>query len=155
VSGSRRERSGAGPRGGAFLRLREADIFTCFADTVVAPRDGLPPVHATDAARALDAHLAAVPPANRVALRWALLALELAPRGLGFGARLRRLPAASRTAALERLDANPLAGPALKALRGLAQLCYYGDEAVLAQLGYDADAVVARGRELRRTEARW
>jgi hypothetical protein len=33
-------------------------------------------------------------------------------------------------------------------------LAYYGDDDVMRQIGYDADANVARGRELRRREGR-
>lgn len=134
---------------------REASVFACFADTVVAPGDGLPQVRDTDAAFAFDAQVSAAPAANRAALRVALLGLELAPLALGFGARLRRLDRMRRTAVLARLERNPALAGALQALRGLAQLCYYGDVRVLAQLGYDADAVVARGRALRREEVRW
>jgi hypothetical protein len=37
----------------------------------------------------------------------------------------------------------------------LAKLAYYGDDGVMRTLGYDPDAVVERGRRLRREEARW
>jgi hypothetical protein len=37
----------------------------------------------------------------------------------------------------------------------MAQLAYYGDDAVMRSLGYDSTAVVARGTELRRAERRW
>jgi hypothetical protein len=134
---------------------REASIFACFADTVVAPGGGLPAVRDTDAAFAFDDHLRAAPTVNRAGLRLVLLALELAPLALGFGARLRRLAPAQREAVLARLESSPVAAAALQALRGLAQLSYYGDAAVLRQLGYDAEAVVARGRELRAREVRW
>jgi hypothetical protein len=137
------------------LTPREASVFACFTDTVVAPEDGLPAVRDTDAALAFDAQLRAAPGANRVALRIGLLAIELAPLALGFGRRYRRLTRVGRAAVLERLDGTAVVGGPLQALRGLAQLCYYGDAAVLDRLGYDAGAVVERGRALRREEARW
>jgi hypothetical protein len=137
------------------LAPREASIFACLTDAVVAPRAPLPPVAATDAALALDASLATGPRVNALALRAALLALELGPRALGFGARLRRLTPARRAAYLARLDrAAPTAG-VMKALRGVAHLHYYGDLAVLRLLGYDPDAVVARAARLRAEEGRW
>jgi hypothetical protein len=134
---------------------REASVFACFTDAVVAPGGGLPEVRETDAALAFDTQMQAAPAANRTVLRVALLALELAPLALGFGKRLRRLDRREREAVLERLERSAPLAAALQALRGLAQLCYYGDPGVLARLGYDADAVVARGRRLRREEVRW
>jgi hypothetical protein len=137
------------------LSAREASIFACYADAVVAPAGVLPPIAQTDAAFSLDANLAAAPVLNRTAIRALLLALEVAPKLLGFGARLRRLDVPRRAQALDRLDELPVFAPALKALRGLAQLSYYGDAGVLGLLGYDPAAVVERGRRLRREEGRW
>lgn len=134
---------------------REASMFACLADTVVAPAGGLPPVAATDAARAFDEQLALSPKLNRAGLRAALYVLELAPLLSGAGARLRRLDPAGRAEALARLDRNAAAAPLLKAMRGVAHLCYYGDPGVMAHLGYDAERVVARGRALRAQEGRW
>jgi hypothetical protein len=136
------------------LRPREASIFAAFVDTVVAPSPPLPPVHATDAAFALDANLAAAPAANRLAVRAALLALELAPLALGRGHRLRRLSAEGRTSVLQTLEHGPLAG-GVQGLRALAHLSYYGDPGVMRQFGYDADAIVARAGALREREVRW
>lgn len=136
------------------LRPREASIFAAFVDAVVAPTPPLPPVGATGAARALDANLAAAPAVNRLALRQALYALELAPLALGHRSRLRRLDPAARREVLARVEAGPL-GPLVQALRTLAHLGYYGDDAVMRLCGYDADAVVARAAALRVTEARW
>ena len=127
---------------------RELSIFACVTDTVVAPLPPLPPVHETDAAPAFAHSLEAAPALNALALRAALLALELAPLALGFGARLRRLSPAERERALAKLDRGPLA-PLLKAVRSLAHLHYYGDARVMRLLGYDADAVVARAAEVR------
>ncbi|MCW2997791.1 MAG: hypothetical protein JWN65_1340 [Solirubrobacterales bacterium] len=136
------------------LRPREASIFAALVDIVVAPVAPLPPVHRTDAAYALDAHLAAAPRANRLGLRAALLALELAPLALGRGRRLRRLDRRQRTALLARLERGLLIGP-VKGLRALAHLSYYGDPAVMQLLGYDADAVLARAAAVRAKEVRW
>lgn len=151
-------RRGGEAWGGAALRAirpREASIFACFVDAVVAPDGRLPAVRDTDAVLAFDAHLRAAPRANRAAMRLALYVLELAPLALGRGERLRRLRPAQRQAVLDGLERRPASAAAVQALRGLAQLCYYGDAAVLLRLGYDADAVVARGRELRTREVRW
>ena len=125
---------------------REASIFACFADVVVAPQAPLPAVADTDLAAAFDTALAAGPALNRAGLRLALYALEVAPLALGFGARLRRLPPERRIAVMARLERGALAG-IVKALRGIAQLSYYGDSGVMRTLGYDAAAVVARARE--------
>jgi hypothetical protein len=133
------------------LTAREADIFRCVADTVVAPGT---PVGATDAAAFFADWLTHSPAPNRLGLRALLYALELAPWLGGEGARLRRLPAPRRRAVLERIRATP-AGGALEAVASIAQLAYYGDGAVMKALGYDPDAVVARCRALRHREARW
>ena len=127
---------------------RELSIFACVTDTVVAPVPPLPAVHDTDAAPAFARSLEAAPVLNAMALRAALLLLELAPLALGFGARLRRLAPADRERALARLDHGPLA-PLLKAVRSLAHLHYYGDAGVMRLLGYDPDAVLARAAEVR------
>jgi len=134
--------------------LREADVFACLTDAVVAPGDGLPALDRTDAVGFLAGYLDASPRANRIGLRAMLLALEAGPLALGFGARLRRLPSPARHAYLSRLERGPLA-PLAQALEALAKLAYYGDDGVMRALGYDPDAVVARGRAVRREEARW
>jgi hypothetical protein len=137
------------------IGAREASIFACLCDAVVAPRPPLPPVRATDAAAAFDAGLARAPRLNRLALRAALLALEVAPLALGFGARLRRLAPPQRAAALARLDRCAPVAPLLRALRGMAHLSYYGDLRVLNVLGYDPEAIVARAAAVRELERRW
>jgi hypothetical protein len=136
------------------LHPREASMFACLADTVVAPAGALPPVRRTDAVAAFGACLEAAPATNRALLRALLYVVEAAPLLLGYGARLRRLSPGARTEALERLEAGP-AGSALRPLTVLARLSYYGDAGVSRVLGYDPDAVVARGRALRATEVRW
>jgi hypothetical protein len=134
------------------MTVREADIFRCVADTVVAP-DAVG-IRSTDAVGFFSDWLARSPRPNRAALRGFLYALDRAPLASGRGARLRRLPAPERRAALDRLRRTPLAG-AVKAVASIAQLAYYGDEAVMRSLGYDAGAVVDRCRDLRSREARW
>jgi hypothetical protein len=129
-------------------------MFACIADTVVAPGAGLPPLRRTDAVAAFAANLSAAPAANRALLRALLYAVEAAPLLLGYGTRLRRLSPDARTEALERLEAGP-GGAALRPLTALAKLSYYGDDGVSRALGYDPDAVVARGRALREAEVRW
>jgi hypothetical protein len=134
------------------LTAREADIFRCVADTVVAPGR---PVADTDAAAFLADWLAHAPAHNRLGIRALLYALELAPLAAGGRARLRRLDSERRRAVLARLRATALGGGAVEAIASIAQLAYYGDAAVMRSLGYDADAVTARCRELRAQEGRW
>jgi hypothetical protein len=43
----------------------------------------------------------------------------------------------------------------LEAVASIAQLAYYGHDAVMRSLGYDAGAVVDRCHELRAQGARW
>lgn len=138
------------------LTPREASIFACVCDTVVAPEPVLPPVRETDAVAFLDRWLAASPRLNRAGLRGLIYAAELAPRALGLGRRLRSLDEDERAVALERAGAarRPEVKALVKLVKSIACLSYYGDHQVMARLGYDADAVVARARELRAREAR-
>jgi hypothetical protein len=135
----------------AVLTPREASIFACLVDTVVAPAPPLPPVAATDAVPAFDAWLARAPRANRIALRAVLYGLEVGPRLAGFGDRLRRLDATRRLAYFERLEHTRAraARSIAEVLRSTAASSYYGDTAVMRTLGYDAAERVARGRALR------
>jgi hypothetical protein len=138
------------------LTPREASIFACVCDTVVAPGTALPPVRETDAVAFLDRWLAASPRLNRTGLRALIYAAEVAPRALGQRGRLRALREDGRALALERAEASgrPEARALLKLLKSIAFLAYYGDDGVMGLLGYDADAVVLRARELRAREAR-
>jgi hypothetical protein len=140
----------------AALSSREASIFACLCDTVVAPEPALPPVRETGAVAFFDTWLARSPRLNRVALRGLLYAAELAPRLLGQPARLRRLDAGGRARALGAVEAvrAPRARQLVKLVKGVAFLAYYADDGVMLRLGYDADAVVRRARELRAREAR-
>ena len=135
---------------------REASIFACLIDTVVDPAPPLPPVQDTDAVEFLDRWLGRSPPPQRIGLRALLYAVEIGPLSAGFGGRLRGLSRADRLRYVRRLERAPL--PPLrqiaKLVNGMATLAYYGDDAVMRLLGYDADANVARGRELRAAEGR-
>lgn len=139
----------------ATLTPREASIFACVTDTVVAPEPLLPPVRETTAVEYLDRWLALAPRLNRIGLRALLYIAELAPLLTGHR-RLRRLDEAGRAAALARLDAAraPQARQVMKLVKGIACLAYYGDDDVMRILGYDPDAVVDRARRLRAEEAR-
>jgi hypothetical protein len=72
------------------LTPREASIFACVCDTVVAPEPVLPPVRDTDAVAAFDRMLTGGPRLHRIGLRGLLYVAELSPWLLR-GARLRRL----------------------------------------------------------------
>ncbi len=138
------------------LTPREASIFACVIDMVVAPEPHLPPVRDTDAVAAFDRWLVYSPPLNRLGLRGLLYASELSPWLAGGRQRLRRLDRPARTRVLGTIEG---ARPALvrglfKLVKGLSCLCYYGDPTVMCRLGYDADANVRRGRELRAREGR-
>jgi hypothetical protein len=67
---------------------------------------------------------------------------------------MRQLPRERRLAYLDTLADSP-ARVILQALEVMTKLGYYGDDDVMRALGYDPDAVVARGREVRLAEARW
>jgi hypothetical protein len=133
---------------------REASIFACLTDAVVAPAGPLPAVRETDAVAAFGRYLQRSPAINRAGLRGMLFALELGSLAFGYGRRMRALSPATRQAYLTRLDSSALSF-GLTVLRSLAHVSYYGDEGVMRLLGYDATANVARGRAVRRAEARW
>ena len=135
---------------------RELLVFAAFTDTVVAPAPPLQPVARTDAAAAFASWLDQAPRMHAAALRTALAALDLAPLALGHRSRLHKLGAPARTQvlrSLERANSAPVR-QAVKALKGIAFLTYYGDDRIMRTLGYDADANVARGRALRAAEGR-
>jgi hypothetical protein len=138
------------------LSPRELSIFACLTDTVVAPEPVLPPVRDTDAAEFFDTWMRRAPRRNRAALRALLYLIELAPLAHGFRARMRRLPAAERARYLEAVEHSRVAvlRQLAKLVKGIAFLAYYGDDGVMLRLGYDAEANVRRGRELRAREGR-
>jgi hypothetical protein len=138
------------------LSPREASIFACVTDAVVAPGDALPPVRDTDAVRFFDDWMARSPALNRYGMRALLYVLELSPFVTGFRSRLRRLDGDSRekwVRAMERAP-QPQLRLVAKLVKGAAQLSYYGNDAVLLRCGYDAEANLRRGRELRIREGR-
>ena len=140
----------------AALSPREASIFACLADTVVAPEPLLPPVRETDAVAFFDRWMARSPRVNRIALRTLLYTLEAGPQFVGFGARMRRLSPARRAEYLRTIEHHrvPQLRQLAKLLQGFGQLAYYGDDQVMLRVGYDADANVARGRALRERDGR-
>lgn len=111
------------------LSRREASVFACLADTLLAPAPPLPPVARTDAVAAFDAWLARAPRVNRLGARALLLALA--------AARWPRRGPAARLATMERLAHRGAAGRGIvEALRAAAAVSYYGDPQVSELLGY-------------------
>ena len=105
-------------------------------EAAVAPGGELPAVEQTDAVAAFEAWLRAAPAPNRAVLR---VLLRTAARG-----DVERRVESGR---------GRLAG-ATQLLARVAAHCYYGDEAVMRRLGYDAREVAARGLALRTAEGR-
>ena len=138
------------------LTPREASIFACVCDAVVAPEPKLPPVRETDAVAFFDDWMARSPAPNRIGMRALLYAVELSPLVTGARTRLRRLDRQGRAAWLSAIERTPDPRVRLvtKLVRSAAHLSYYGDDRVLALCGYDAEANVARGRALRIAEGR-
>jgi hypothetical protein len=138
------------------LTPREASIFACFTDVVVAPEPLLPPVRETDAVASFDDWMARSPRLNRTGMRALLYVLELSPLAIGFRKRLRRLDGDARARWLEAIEHAPRPELRLvfKLLRGAAQLSYWGDDRLMLRVGYDAEANLRRGRELRAREGR-
>jgi hypothetical protein len=138
------------------LSRREASIFACLTDTVVAPEPVLPAVRQTDAVRFFDDWLGLLPPLNRAGMRTLLWAAELAPLLTGYHARLRRLDRDRRAGWLRGVERARVTQVRLlaKLIVSAAQLSYYGDDDVSVRLGYDAQANLERGRQLRLAEGR-
>ena len=138
------------------LAPREASIFACLVDTVAAPEPLLPAVARTDCAFAFDRWMAAGPALNARGMRGLLLALEVMPVAMGYGKRFRRLPRAERTRFVHAIEhsSNRHVKQLVKALKGAAFLAYYGDDAVMRQVGYDAQANLDRARAVRVREGR-
>jgi hypothetical protein len=113
-------------------------------------------VRETDAALFFDRWMGRMPRLNRVALRALLHALELGPRLGSERRRLRRLERGERARMLAGLErhSSPHVRNLTKLVVGLCQLAYYGDDEVMRQVGYDAEANLVRGRELRAAEGR-
>jgi hypothetical protein len=138
------------------LTPREASIFACVTDVLVTPEPALPAVRDTDAVAFFDDWMMRSPALNRIGMRALLYVLELSPLATGRGARLRRLGRSQRADWLRAIERAPNAQVrlVLKLVRSAAQLSYYGDDRVLGLCGYDADANLRRGRELRIREGR-
>lgn len=138
------------------LGPREASIFACLVDTVAAPEPLLPPVAQTDCAFAFDRWMAAGPAINARAMRALLLGLELMPLAMGHGRRFRRLPAGERARFIRGLEHvhSKHVKQLVKMLKGAAFLAYYGDDDVMRQVGYDAEANLERARAVRLREGR-
>jgi hypothetical protein len=138
------------------LTRREASIFACFTDVVVAPEPVLPAVRDTDAVEFFDDWMARAPRLNRTGMRALLYVLELSPLVTGFRKRLRGLDRDGRVRWLAAIEHAPRPELRLifKLLKGAAQLSYWGDDRLMLRVGYDADANVRRGRELRTREGR-
>jgi hypothetical protein len=134
---------------------REASIFACFTDAVVAPEPVLPPVRETDAVAFFDRWMGLMPRANRAGMRALLLLAELAPL-VSHGGRLRRIDRDRRGDWVRRVEAsgNGHVRMLMKLMESAAQLSYYGNDQVLGRLGYDAEANLERGRRLRAAEGR-
>ncbi len=134
---------------------REASIFACFTDAVVAPEPILPPVRQTDAVAFFDRWMGLLPRPNRIGMRTLLLAAELAPLAT-HRRRLRRLDRARRLEWVQSVEhsGNGHVRMLMKLMESAAQLSYYGDDGVLGRLGYDAEANLERGRRLRAAEGR-
>lgn len=135
---------------------REASMFACLADTAIAPEPVLPPVRETDAADFFDEWMSLTPKLIASGLRTLLYVLELAPLALGFGHRMRHLPPERRAEFLHRFERARVIQVRQIAtlLKSMAFLAYYGDDRVLLRCGYDAEANLQRGRELRAREGR-
>jgi hypothetical protein len=138
------------------LTPREASIFACFTDTVVAPEPLLPPVRETDAVASFDDWISRAPRLNRLGMRALLYVFELSPLVTGSRSRLRRLDRGGRARWVRAIGhaRRPELKLAFKLLKSAAQLSYWGNDRVMLEVGYDADANVRRGRELRAREGR-
>ena len=100
--------------------------------------------------------MAASPALNARGMRALLLALELMPFALGYGARFRRMRVDERVRFLASIERNRNAQvrQLVKVMKSAAFLAYYGDDAVMRQIGYDAEANLQRARALRELEGR-
>jgi len=138
------------------LTPREASIFACFTDAVVAPEPVLPPVRETDAVDFFDDWMSRSTRVNRLGMRALLYVLELSPFLTGSRARLRRLDRAGRARWVTAIEhaRRPELRLVYKLLKGAAQFSYWGDDQLMLAVGYDADANASRGRELRAREGR-
>lgn len=144
---------GSKPRGQSLKALsrREAVIFESLTDTYCAPGGSFPPVSQTDAVAFIDRLTANSPRRNRIGFHLLLAFADLFPLVRGYRSRLCKLDRARRGEFLRGLDKSRWSVLALpgKLLKTLAIMSYYGADGALRAVGYDPDAIVARGRELR------
>ena len=84
-------------------------------------------------------------------MRALLYVLELSPWLTGSRARLRQLDSAGRARWVVEIEhaRRPQLKLVFKLVKGAAQLSYWGDDRLMLTVGYDADANLRRGRELR------
>jgi hypothetical protein len=134
---------------------REASIFACAADALLQPEPDLPAVRDTVTAVGFDQWLSRAPRINRYGVRVGLHLLELAPLAT-HARRFRALAADDRRAFLARASKGRIVWLAMivDTLRILAAACYYSDDGVSLNLGYDVDARIERGRRLRAEQGR-
>jgi hypothetical protein len=138
------------------LRPREAAVFAGLADAYCRPQPELPPVPETDAVAFIDALAASSRPLNRIAFKLILRGVDLTPRLSGQRARFTALGAERRAQFVQSLERSrwTLVQTLSRLLKTLTVMAYYGDPRVLGQIGYDADANLARARDLRTREGR-
>jgi hypothetical protein len=138
------------------LRPREAAVFASLTEAYCRPGSAFPPAATTDAVAFIDAFGARSRMLNRIGFRVILWAVELAPLLRGYGASFTRLTADRQAQFVRTLDRSrwQLVQICFRLLKTLTLMSYYGDPGVLRALDYDAEANVARGRGLRRSEGR-
>jgi hypothetical protein len=142
----------------SILKPREAAIFASLVEAYCRPAPGgaFPPVAATDAVAFIDGFAARSRPLNRTVFRLMLRAIDVAPLITRRRARFTHLDADRRAAFVNALEHSrfQLLPILSKLLKTLTLMAYYGDLGALRAAGYDPEAVVARGRELRAREGR-
>ena len=118
------------------LTRREASIFACLCDTVVAPEPPLPPCATPTRSSSFDRWLAASPALNRSASGYCCTSpswRRAARPGAGC--------AGCRGSARQALPGPRPPGPSRSSRPSShGPLAYYGDDGVMRTLGYDPDA---------------
>jgi hypothetical protein len=138
------------------LSRREARIFASLTEVFCAPAPPLPAVGETDAVAFVDYLVARAPRRNRIGFKLILRLFDVAPLLRGYGASFTRLSLSRRTAFVRDLDHSRwmLLRVGARLMKTIALMSYWGDAGVLRASGYDPDAIIARGRALRREEGR-
>jgi hypothetical protein len=138
------------------LKPREAAVFAALTDAYCSPVPALPAVGEGDAVAFSNELAMASPLINRIGFRVILRLIDLAPFLRGHRKRFTALARAQRDEFLAGLDASRwfLLRITGRLLKTVTMMSYYGDRAVLLELGYDAEANLARGRTLRAREGR-